>query len=195
MRIRFIILFLLFWLPWLNPAGGSQPPPPQTALDYYYLGKSLSQDGTYAEAIKNLETALSMQPNLGKADLMLGHCYIGLNNYEEALYHLRKSLRIGMDKQNMARAHHNLGVIYMKQGKREEAIAAFKEALKFDPNLKESQEALALIEGAFITFLHRLSSPQFFLDPDNIRIIIFFACFILLYISIFLRIIKKDFKT
>jgi tetratricopeptide (TPR) repeat protein len=68
-----------------------------------------------------------------------------LGRYDEALAQLTESIRL--DPVN-PEAHHNQGAILERQGKRTEAVAAYRAALRYEPGYTPSREALQRLGAA-----------------------------------------------
>lgn len=134
-----------------------EPVRAKNAPDYYYHAKELELQGKIDEAISELKMALRIDPNFGKAHLMLGVCYSRKNWYTPAIAEFEKSIALGMDNYNMAAAHHNIGAMYRAMGMHDKADPEFREALRLEPNLAPSKRALHMVGRvelvAFAVFL------------------------------------------
>jgi hypothetical protein len=121
----------------------------QDILAHYYRGKELDKQGKHAEAIVELKKALEIDPNFGKAHLMLGVEYTVQNRHEEAIGEYRTAIGLRMDNVNMAIAHYNLGSEYRHKGMLKEAQREFKESLRLDPNFSYPRRALRQMNTPF----------------------------------------------
>jgi tetratricopeptide (TPR) repeat protein len=107
------------------------------------LGASLASVGLCALAIPHFETALRVTPNEVVANTNLGLCLLDEGRYVEAANRFEKVLS---SQPNNLRARINLGTSLSKvPGRRAEAIAHFKMALKLSPDDPEAHRGLALI--------------------------------------------------
>ena len=64
-----------------------------------------------------------------------GYGYLKLNNLVEAEQKLTQALGKTSDAHNRAIVYHTLGMIFSKEGREEDAIASYKEALRLENNL------------------------------------------------------------
>lgn len=121
----------------------------KSAMEAYKLGLSSSPDdstlvynlaltqykqGNLAEAITNFERAIQKEPG-GRiavlANSHLGKIYFDRDNWKLAEFYYRESVRLQPDNaQNL----YNLGLVALKQGKKEESISLFKRALDSGTN-------------------------------------------------------------
>ena len=91
---------------------------------YYLQGKN-------EEAIKTLQRALELRPDILGANLFLGMAYVRTNQYEKSLDPLRKAISLNPKE---ARAYLNLGLSYSELGRDVEARAELAELLRVIPN-------------------------------------------------------------
>jgi type IV pilus assembly protein PilF len=75
-------------------------------------------------AIKELNTALTIEPNHENAHHLLGFIYFGRRNYGKALVHLKQAVAI---KPTFHSARNNLGTLYLATERWEEAIGEFSQ--------------------------------------------------------------------
>lgn len=182
-RILTGILFIICFIPVELCAQAINQESAQSAQDYYYRGKVLDSQGKYNEAKLEIEKALALAPDFGKAHLMLGVCYSRKNMNRDAILEYKKAIALNMDNKNLAVAHHNLGVEYLHFGMSEEAGAEFKQALKFDPYFKEPKKALQQM-----SFSGFLDSNLAIVIPIAVFFIIIFA---IVFAAVFLINSKK----
>jgi tetratricopeptide (TPR) repeat protein len=100
--------------------------------DYGYF---LYQQEKYQEAEATLVKAVQLNPKNRRAVVNRGMAIGQQGRYEDAF-------NVFAGAVGQAEAHANLGYIYTTQGKREEAINAYRQALMLNPNLKQAQVAL-----------------------------------------------------
>jgi len=94
----------------------------------YHLGK-------YAEAVKEYDEALAIDPNFKEAHYNKGLALYNLKRYEEAIEEYDKALAIDP---NFKQAHNNKGLALYNLKRHEEAIKEFDKALAIDPNYKQA---------------------------------------------------------
>ncbi|MFL7793662.1 MAG: RDD family protein [Anaerolineae bacterium] len=87
------------------------------------------------------------ESQLEKAGKHLDQAYTSweANDFESALRECELAIQIAPD---LAQAHNLRGVILEDQGRREEAIAAYREAVRLDPNLRDAKQNLSGAESA-----------------------------------------------
>lgn len=83
------------------------------------------------ERAKQLEAAVSYNPDVPELRNNLCYTYAQTGDYERAVGECRESLRI--DSAN-AHAHYNLGYAYQRQGRLDQALSEYHLALRLDPN-------------------------------------------------------------
>jgi tetratricopeptide (TPR) repeat protein len=124
----------------LNPGIGAA---------YFHLGLAFYRQGTLDEAIAALREAARLEPNFAVAHLLLGDALVDKGALDEAIAAYTKAthlnpnnwgghdslgLGIGMVG-GVAAAHNRLGLVLQKKAALNEAITAFQEAVRLDPNL------------------------------------------------------------
>ena len=158
--------------------------------DPYYAGKMLYHMAYIKSRIKDytgseilLYKAIAIFKPLGKSKQLylchnhLGAIYDNLNEYEDALNHYQIAYEY-LDKVDANTLHlqdyqNNIGVLYQKLGKQEEAIALFNEALKLEGLRKMDAGLFArLIDNrAYSYFLMGVDEqlPEMYLTALHIR--------------------------
>jgi type IV pilus biogenesis/stability protein PilW len=99
----------------------------QGAEIHYNLGVNAQQAGDMRAALAEFETALNMDPGFAEPHnaiaLLLAHSF---GRPEDAIAHFHKALEI---RPGYSEAKVNLGVVFSEQGKYDQAIKLFEEAL------------------------------------------------------------------
>lgn len=113
---------------------------PQIPDAYAIKGNTLIQQGKFEEAINVFDEALNIDPNHLTALELKAYTYILLQDFERAKHVNLSALAINP---NSATVFNNTGWRFLKNGKnrekdRENALAAFQEALKIDPENKSA---------------------------------------------------------
>ena len=95
------------------------------------LGGVLDEQGRHEEAIRHLETSISILPVYAPTHGNLGKAYAAMGNYESAIKHYRDAL--AFDPHD-ARTHSNLANVLFQVGKVDDAVSEYKHAIENDPN-------------------------------------------------------------
>jgi tetratricopeptide (TPR) repeat protein len=113
---------------------------PRNAMAHYLLGGSLIADRQVAEARTEFETALAISPNYLEPLTQLVSLDIWAKQLDSALARVDRSMRIAKrDAQRLVL----LGSVHAARGNRDAAEAAYREAVRLDPNRPEGGLALA----------------------------------------------------
>ncbi|MFS0861769.1 tetratricopeptide repeat protein [Fredinandcohnia sp. 179-A 10B2 NHS] len=107
---------------------------------YYYIGLTYNRMGKLALSIVYIQKALSIYRSLydltrsAECQIMLGISYERIDEFQmaEENYHLATKVAESIsDKKLLGLIHHNLGILFSKQGKSHEAIDEFKKSLQY----------------------------------------------------------------
>jgi Tfp pilus assembly protein PilF len=104
------------------------------------LGYFYQKRGDFPQAEPWLRRALAIAPRHPSACVNLGIVLAYLGRYDESYTAFATVLK-------PAEAHSNVGVILAKQGKRDEARLAFHRALALQPDLKQAQAILRVLDN------------------------------------------------
>jgi tetratricopeptide (TPR) repeat protein len=113
------------------------------ANNYVYEGNQLAEED-FVSAEMEYRKALSKEPTSVAGVYNLGNSYYQSGNYEEALYRHQQAIKNTTSKDEKHKAYHNIGNILMKNKKCKEAVGAFKNALRNNPNDDETRYNLGL---------------------------------------------------
>ena len=105
----------------------------------YLLGSALLFQDRFAEALTPLQQALRLAPARGVGH-RLGYCHLALGQDAAAEQVLREEVRAYPD---LIHAYNALGVALVRQGKRQDALAVFKEAARRDSASPEANNNVA----------------------------------------------------
>ncbi|HEY0158483.1 MAG TPA: tetratricopeptide repeat protein [Thermoanaerobaculia bacterium] len=111
-------------------------------LLHYNRGREAFQEGRYAEARRELESAQRLRPEDADVLNLLGLVYFKTNAFPEAEVIYR---RLIADNPNVFILHSNLGLILFKQGKNEDAEQFLRRAIDLRPNYAKSHLYLGLL--------------------------------------------------
>ncbi len=116
----------------------------QKANSYVYDANELVEKDDYVAAEMEYRKAISEQPTTVSGAYNLGNSYYEKGIYDEALYRHQQAAKNATDRAEKHKAFHNIGNILMKNEKCQEAVEAFKNALRNDPTDDETRYNLAL---------------------------------------------------
>lgn len=111
-------------------------------LLHYNRGREAFQEGRYAEARRELESAQRLRPDDADVLNLLGLVYFKTNAFPEAEVIYR---RLIAENPNVFILHSNLGLILFKQSKLEEAEQFLLRAVDLRPNYAKSHLYLGLL--------------------------------------------------
>ncbi|UCD66686.1 MAG: tetratricopeptide repeat protein [Deltaproteobacteria bacterium] len=103
---------------------------------HYNLGNVLMAQGKIDEAVDHFRKALSLNPDAAPIRLNLAYAFSLKGDNIAAFNELQELIRRHPEE---PRAHNNLGILYMKQGRFKEAVFHFTEALTLQPNYKQAR--------------------------------------------------------
>ncbi len=98
------------------------------------LGILFNKMGKPEDASREFSKALTLDPDYPDALYNLGQFYLNGNNLDEAWKYWSKLMRVNPNYSESARAHDSFGVALAVQGRMEEAIPHFSEALRINPS-------------------------------------------------------------
>ena len=110
-------------------AGGSAGPAPDLAIALEN-GTRLLREKRYAEALKPLTLATTLDPFSARASLLLGEAYFGMKNHTAAALHYKRAAELQPDA---AVAHRYLGNALYNLKDFDGAIAAYERAVALAP--------------------------------------------------------------
>jgi tetratricopeptide (TPR) repeat protein len=151
------------------------------APTYFNLGLTLFRTKRYPEALENFQRALELEPDDPEYHNLLGQTYDELGQPEEAEQSLRHAIELN---KHYAMGYYDLGVILAKRdGRSKEAMKAFEQALKNDPDMmwayysiaclyalaQKEDQALEYLEKAFQKGLRDFAHIKKDHDWDGLR--------------------------
>jgi tetratricopeptide (TPR) repeat protein len=120
------------------------------------LASSYLRLGNGAEALKELEASVRLDPRSAMGQYNLGTALLVQGRSDEALAHFTEAIRL---KPSLASAHNSLGVALKAKGRVDEAIAHYRQALAIDPeyaharnNLGAALQALGHVDEAIAQY-------------------------------------------
>ncbi|WP_396219485.1 tetratricopeptide repeat protein [Gemmatimonas sp.] len=99
------------------------------------LGWAQMMQQQYPAARATCEQVLARDPDHAVAHANVGYICLRLGQYDEALQHLARVIRLDLDRKATLYAHLYLGMVYRAREMHDEAEACFRKALELGPNL------------------------------------------------------------
>ena len=116
----------------------------KNATNLVYKANELAAEDNYAEAEMEYRKAISEAPSKAVGAYNLAHSYYKKGSFDEALFRSQEAAKNAVTKDEKHRAFHNIGNILMQNEQCKEAVEAFKNALRNNPNDEESRYNFAL---------------------------------------------------
>jgi tetratricopeptide (TPR) repeat protein len=114
---------------------------PKEALKAFKRGQELSEAGNHDLAAKELEKAITLDPEFAEARAALGVDYAQLMRFDEAAAELKRS--IALDPSSSG--YYNLGLVYFQTGDMEAAETSVRKALQLPQSQPTTHLLLAYI--------------------------------------------------
>jgi tetratricopeptide (TPR) repeat protein len=114
---------------------------PEDAVALNDLGLCYARQGQLDQAIAMLARAVQAQPDSRLYRNNIATVLVEANRVDEALGHLEHV-------HGRAVAHYNLGVLFQKRGRDQEALANFSQAAQLDPTLGAARAMMAQLQSA-----------------------------------------------
>ena len=110
----------------------------------YNLGVASREMGFLDDAIEQFQTALEKRQNPFDTANMLGLCYKEKGQWDEAARAFEKAMHMGgVSKEKILEVKYELGMVYKKQGKTEEALALLREISAGDKKYRIPNDEIA----------------------------------------------------
>lgn len=117
----------------------------QTAHQWLRKGDQEYLEQRYADSESNYRKALERK-NSPQGQYNLGNSIYQQKRYQEALTRYENAAKKATNPTDKAAAYHNLGNTYFQLNELDKSINAFKQALRLNPNDKETKFNLALAQ-------------------------------------------------
>ena len=111
----------------------------KNATNLVYKANELLNGDNYVEAEMEYRKAISEAPSKAVGAYNLAHSYYKKGSFNEALYRSQEAAKNSVTKDEKHRAFHNVGNILMQNDLCKEAVEAFKNALRNNPNDEETR--------------------------------------------------------
>ncbi len=110
---------------------------------HYVLGRAYIGLDAYEKALHHFQQARELGLDSIELDFYIGNTYGFLREYDLAFEHLQKSLTKNPE---IPAVHNSIALLYMRQGKLEEADKYLTDALLLDPSCETTYELLEMFE-------------------------------------------------
>lgn len=117
-----------------------------TAEAHTFLGWTYSFQGRHRDAIRECEEAIHVDPDFGNPYNDIGAYLIELGQLDEAVPWLERAKQAARYEPRHY-PHVNLGRVYVKQGKFDDAIRELRAALRIQPGYPPAQRELGRLIG------------------------------------------------
>lgn len=144
-NISLVLCMLLFSLnSFAQQLAKEQKKEMKAAQNYLSEAQQSLQKNEFAPAEADYRKAISLNPKSEVAKYNLGTAYYGKEKNAEAMLRFKQAATTAIDKTEKHKAFHNLGNTFMNEKKYTEAVEAYKNALRNNPNDDETRYNLAL---------------------------------------------------
>lgn len=117
-----------------------------TAEAHTFLGWAYGNEGHYKDAINECRKAIETDPEYGNPYNDIGYYLIEQEKFDEAIPWLEKA--IGAKRyDSYYYPHYNLGRVWEHKAQWAKAMAAYSEALRFNPEYRLAAEAVKRLQG------------------------------------------------
>jgi Tfp pilus assembly protein PilF len=116
---------------------------PKNAEVHYNLALLYKEKGDAKKAISELEESIRIFPNFVGARNLLAKYYGEQGETDEAVEQYKKIIELKPFGFDLAGVHNELGLLYINQGRRQDAIKEWQAALSIDPNNQRAKDLLA----------------------------------------------------
>ena len=145
MKMKKIAILLLILIG--TSSAKAQENPKKTLKEsnsYIYEAQEALAENDFVNAEAEYRKAVAKDPSNTAAKYNMGNLYYGKEKSETAETRLKEAAEVAGSKDEKHRIFHNLGNSYMQQKKYQEAVDAFKNALRNNPTDEETRYNLAL---------------------------------------------------
>ena len=137
---------------------------------YYAMGAKDYSDKKYADAIKNMDMALTYDPNMANACFIKGVCYQSLTDEENMAASYKQAIEKGnangdattvqRAKTTLSRYYYNVGITARKAQKWDDAIVAFTKTVDADDQNADAYYAMASCYNSKKNFDNAIASCE-----------------------------------
>ncbi len=119
---------------------------PRDTNAFYYLGRLYFEGDNAPAALAALQRAIEMDPSNVRAQNQIGQSYEAMGRLPEAEHAYVKAIELerGQAKKS-GWPSYNLGLLYFNNGRSEQAVSCFRQALASNPGFSEAKIKLAAL--------------------------------------------------
>ncbi|MBO3115414.1 aerotolerance regulator BatC [Winogradskyella sp. DF17] len=143
-QIVFLVVTLLGFLSSAQNSTTEDAKTLKKAEALVYKGNELLQEENFTEAEMEYRKAISKAPDKATGSYNLAHGLYKKGNVEEALFRGEEAAKNAKTKEEKHRAYHNIGNFLMENKNCKQALEAYKNALRNNPNDEETRYNYAL---------------------------------------------------
>lgn len=147
-RTKFIVFILAFGFSFLSAQTEEKKKKDNKARErannFVYEANDLASSEDYVAAEMEYRRAISESPKNVAGAYNLAHAYYKKGSFDEALFRSQEAAKNAKTKEEKHKAYHSIGNILMKNEMCKEAVEAYKNALRSNPNDDETRYNLAL---------------------------------------------------
>jgi tetratricopeptide (TPR) repeat protein len=119
-----------------------QPAAPQTAEDFLRVAMEAGRKSDGPGAIAALQKCIELKRDFLPCHVFLGNVYTATDQFPQALTEYRLSIEIDP---NHPAPYMGRGIMYAKQGRKDEAVQDLRTVLKLKPDFAEAKQALQML--------------------------------------------------
>lgn len=139
-----LVAVLLFSVNGISQESKQQDKELKKSAEYLSEASLQQQEGKFVSAEAEYRKAIALNPKSETGKYNLGTAYYGKEKNAEAQLRFKQAASVATEKSEKHKAFHNLGNTYMNDKKYAEAVEAYKNALRNNPNDDETRYNLAL---------------------------------------------------
>ena len=136
--------------------GSAAPAIGADIQDHIFSGTKFANEKKYKEAAREFRVALGIDPDHAEANLLLGLTLANTGELEEAVQYSRKAVAL---KPSYA-GYYNLALIHSNQGRYDEAIEAYRQALELNPKSYQAWHQLGKVHSTTLEFEKAIEAYQ-----------------------------------
>lgn len=114
------------------------------ARAHYNIAVVYQRKGKINKAIRNYKMAIDLRPNYYNPTYNLGLLFLSIREFESALDWFTRAADINRSMSS-APTHYNLGLVYRRLGRHDEAKDSYKQAIRLQPNYTRPRYNLGLL--------------------------------------------------